>query len=411
MSRDHQRASEPTTMSKSLRSQYLVHASPQTKIKVSLLAKAMADALGGPAEFRTRFGFKLVTEMIRNKTFGLDPGTWTDDTSMALCLARSIAKGVTKKVGKRVGGFDQIDQLNAYGMWWQAGYLSATGDCFDIGATVRTALGVYIEALKEGEPEEGLAKIKEQLSGEMCAGNGSLMRVLPVGLAYWRCEEGKDESEEGENGIWREYARRSSETTHPNPMCVEACELWVGAIVRIMRGNARGTSMTKLDLLQYFATFPYTSEVLKASLALSMPSPNSVDAAEVEEHYSRHHPILKLIVDTAKLPPSETNPLNLPTKKELPSSGYVLDTLVAALYCFFSTQTFKEGAITAVNLGNDADTIGAVYGGLAGCWYGSETDGEHFWSEAVKEWGQVLVKRSLVEQIAQELVEFDESRV
>lgn len=174
----------------------------------------------------------------------------------------------------------------------------------------------------------------------MCAGNGSLMRVLPLGLAYWRCEENSDE---GENGIWREYVRRSSETTHPNnlKMCVEACEPWAGAIVKIMRTNARTGRMNKLDLLQHFATFPYTNETLRAALALPVTVlhiPTSEDLEEVENH---HNSTTRSSNSSLNGNQQKMNPLNLPTRKELPSSRYVLNNLVAVLY--WSNRTCESG--------------------------------------------------------------------
>ncbi|KAJ7599233.1 ADP-ribosylation/Crystallin J1 [Mycena floridula] len=358
-----------------LQAQSLVFAPAKTKIQLSMLSKALVDALGGPAEFKPRFRFPLITTMQHNKTFDLAAGTWTDDTSMALCLARSISKG-----------FDELDQLDAYSRWWQEGYLSATGNCFDIGNTIRRAVGIYAEQAFEGKPANGLVQVKQELKGEMCAGNGSLMRVLPVGLAYW-----KEPSEE-----WMEYSIRSSETTHPNDLCKEACLVWVGVIVKMMRANEKRVSMTKADVLQHFATFPYQHPKLKDALAS-----DSLD----------EHPILKLIHATSQSrATSKSNPLNLPDPRALPSSGYVLHTLVAALYCFLSTETFEEGAIAAVNLGNDADTVGAVYGGLAGCWYSSDEENDAFWSPRVKEWRDNLVRRDLVEQVAMELVEYQEKR-
>lgn len=378
-----------------LQNQLLIHASPKSKIKHSILSKALVDALGGPAEFQDRFTFELITEMQRNRSFGLGPGTWTDDTSMALCLARSIAKGVTKTGAG--GGFNELDQLNAYTLWSGKGYLSAAGYCFDIGTTTRIALRVYRSMLAaKKSPEEALKEIKRALDKENYSGNGSLMRVLPVGLAFWRAED----------QTWKDYARRSSETTHPYKMCVEACEVWTGAIVKIMRANANKEKLNKLEMFEYFATFPYTVDKLKAALICPVPP-----SADLESHYSEHHPILRLIHTVAGREPSQDNPLKLPTDTELPSSGYVLETLVAALYCFFSTETFEQGAIAAVNLGGDADTVGAIYGGLAGCWYSIEEENDEdrvFWTDRVKEWRNKLVKRNVVEAVAMELVKFDD---
>ncbi|KAK0204671.1 ADP-ribosylation/Crystallin J1 [Desarmillaria ectypa] len=340
-------------------------AAPEMKIRASILATALVDALGGPAEFHTRFSFDVVDSMLPNANFSLPPGVWTDDTSMALCLARSLAT-YRSNDATPAGGFDECHQLAAYTEWWKRGVLSATGKCFDIGNTVRRALTIYSSNLTK----EPLRHIQNQLSGEFSCGNGSLMRVIPIGLAYWY-----DETQA------RDYARRSSTTTHPNELCKEACEVWTGAICKIMASTtaSEGPDITKLELLSYFASFPYS------------------------------HPKLQYEFEAndSKLP------LYLPQPKTLPSSGYVVDTLIAALYCFFCTNTFEQGAIVAVNLGNDTDTVGAVYGGLAGCWYGTELSSasDTFWSTKVAKWYESLVRKDVISEVSEALVKFSKGLV
>jgi ADP-ribosylglycohydrolase len=399
-----------------LHTQYPIRAEASTKIRLSIIATAMVDALGGPAEFHGRYSFPLVTTMIPNKNFNLPPGVWTDDTSMTLCLARSLATCSPPSSATK-GGFDEKDQLDAYANWESKGILSATGSCFDIGNTIRHALHIYDDnPPDQNSAEQALRKIRETLSSENCAGNGSLMRILPVGLAYWREEEAA-----------KEYARRSSMTTHPTPMCQEACAVWTGAIARIMQEaglNGRG-NFTKLDVVEYFATFPYTNDKLRGALALpedelrtvleKLPGASSLTAAEAREAaYRSRHPIVRLIERVESGPPNKKLKFSktIPSDLALPSSGYVLHTFVAALYCFLATETFEEGAIMAVNLGNDADTVGAVYAGLAGCWYATESDQDGrgmFWTEKVHEWKENLIRRDLVEAVAEELVAFSAS--
>ncbi|KAG5633370.1 hypothetical protein DXG03_007495, partial [Asterophora parasitica] len=153
--------------------------------------------------------------------------------------------------------------------------------------------------------------------------------------------------------------------------------------------------------------------------ALALPSgipPLSAKKEEQETHYHTHHPILRLIAKVQAESVSKTArstksafSKTQPNDDDLPSSGYVLHTLVAALYCFLATENFEEGAIMAVNLGNDADTVGAVYAGLAGCWYaGVEGDDKHgmFWTKRVKQWQSELVERELVEEVAGELANY-----
>ncbi|KIY71930.1 ADP-ribosylglycohydrolase [Cylindrobasidium torrendii FP15055 ss-10] len=345
----------------SLSSQIITPATVDTKTRCAMLGTAMADALGGPAEFHKRFKYPHVESMGENRNFGikLPPGTWTDDTSMMLCLSRSMA---------RCEEFSEADQLAAYTRWLRDGELSAVGKCFDVGNTVRGAVQLYVGCKENGE--QALRLIKEQLGGERNSGNGSLMRLIGVPLVFWR-----DEAEA------RSKARRSSIATHPNVLCQEACEVWALVVARMMKAGTCGESMSKLDVLKIFAGFDYTTSQLKGLLACS--------AQDVETE----HPLLRLIARMDG---------QIPSVADLPSSGYVVHTLVAALYAFLSTPNFEAGAIFTANLGDDADTVAAVYGGLAGVWYGCE--GDPFWSERVQEWHSDLIRKDLLEHIIREVV-------
>ncbi|KAF9446603.1 ADP-ribosylglycohydrolase [Macrolepiota fuliginosa MF-IS2] len=333
--------------------------------------------------------------MIPNHNFGLPPGVWTDDTSMTLCLARSLARSAD--------GFSERDQLQAYLAWSQQGELSAIGQCFDIGGATSHALSMF-QAHQSQTTEEILRMIKTNMDGDMFGGNGSLMRVLPIGLAYWR-----DENQA------RAYAGRSSCTTHPNSLCVEACEVWTTAIVKIMQATAGKNELSKLDILGHFILYPYSSSKLRQALTIPtsvIPLPEGVNPTEKESYYWLHHPLLQRIAAVNKQDMSAATPgfsYPMPFAKDVPSTGYVLHSLVAALYCFISTQTFEEGALMAVNMGSDADTVGAIYGGLAGVWYAETERSNRFWSPKVLEWKDALVERGLVEQVADELVAFSES--
>ncbi|KAF5318868.1 hypothetical protein D9619_010942 [Psilocybe cf. subviscida] len=371
----------------SLHEQHATFARPETKIRLSLLGTALVDALGAPAEFHPRFTFEWVTDMIPNKNFGLSPGVWTDDTSMTLCLAESLSKC------KDDGGFSEVHQLDTYSRWKRQGHLSAVGRCFDIGNTIRMALSIFAQ----GKRDAALSNIRAKLGAESNAGNGSLMRVLPIGLVYWRNLERA-----------KEFARRSSSTTHPTQMCTEACEIWTGAISLIMQHTTSDMLLSKLALFEYFATYPYQNRKLKEALAMPSdigPPPDGPTARET--WYQTHHPLLRLIADTRKQAPKGKYPYALPSSKQLPSTGYVLHTFVAALFGFFATNTFEEGAIMVVNLGDDADTVGAIYAGLSACWYAGDDDGAEakalFWSDRVQRWEKNLVERVAVEHVAEGL--------
>src|SRR4051812_7413413 len=130
-----------------------------------LLGLACGDAVGTTVEFSPRGSFPPVTDMTGGGPFNLQPGEWTDDTSMALCLDESLAYR---------NGFDAVDQMNRYCNWRSVGYMSSNGHCFDIGMTVSRALDRYCES---GDPYAGDIDAKT-------AGNGALMRLAPVPMFY-----------------------------------------------------------------------------------------------------------------------------------------------------------------------------------------------------------------------------------
>ena len=141
-----------------------------TRFLGCLLGLATGDALGTTLEFCQPGTFEPIEDMVGGGPFNLPPGYWTDDTSMALCLAESLLE---------CDGFDPVDQIQRYTRWWREGYLSSTGRCFDIGNTVRRALMCFEET---GEPFPGPAD-------PWSAGNGSIMRLAPVPMFYFRDPE------------------------------------------------------------------------------------------------------------------------------------------------------------------------------------------------------------------------------
>ena len=395
-----------------LRGQHPTIAPIAAKIRLSILSTAVVDALGFANEFKRRFMGDFLSEMKPNQLFTSIPaGSWTDDTSLMLCLARSIST---------VGGSDGVDQMKRYEKWKNEGYLSSVGYCFDVGTQIGRAIDIFSSfAIEDGDRALAFHQIKGELGGEMRSGNGSLMRILPIGLVCWRnVDEGKA------------WARECSQTTHPNTMCVEACQLWTCLIMKILQevnksqhSSAEGTpTLSKLDLLEEISKFPFTDSKLREALTVpdGVAKPSPPDGEDLEGWFCQHHPLARLIVKTqtpmASTPTKDPSfPYTIPPVESLSSSGYVLSTIVAALYSFFATRTFEEGALMAVNLCDDADTVGAVYAGLAGCWYagekGSEKAKQLFWSKRVLQWEKDLKKKELVEQIAEELVNFESKKL
>jgi ADP-ribosyl-[dinitrogen reductase] hydrolase len=172
----------------------------RTRFRGCLLGLACGDAVGTTVEFTARGRFTPVADMIGGGVFDLPAGAWTDDTSMALCLASSLTE---------LGEFDAVDQMRRYWRWVDEGYLSSTGRCFDVGNTVYDALKRFQQT---GEPYSGSTDPRS-------AGNGCIMRLAPVPMFYYP-----------NHGLVLEHAALSSRTTHGATECVEACRL-LGAIL------------------------------------------------------------------------------------------------------------------------------------------------------------------------------------
>jgi ADP-ribosylglycohydrolase len=271
---------------------------PCDKYRGALLGLAVCDALGTTLEFKAPGTFTPIRGMIGGGPFGLEPGQWTDDTSMALCLAESLVETCR---------FDPLDQMERYVQWHLHGHLSSTGTCFDIGTTTAWALRRFQE---KHEPFCGPTNPRK-------AGNGSLMRLAPVPLFFAR---------DPVQAI--EKSGESSRTTHGAVVCVDACRYFGGLIAGAVNGA------TKEELL-------------------------SDHYSPVPGHWG-DHPLTPEIAEVAggsfkrKEPP------------DIRGTGFVVDCLEAALWAFHRGASFEDGALWAVNLGDDADTTGAVFGQIAG---------------------------------------------
>lgn len=194
----------------------------------ALLGLAAGDAVGTTVEFSPRGSFKPVTGMTGGGPFQLKPGEWTDDTSMALCLAESL---ITKNA------FNPADQMARYLNWWQWGYLSSTGTCFDIGMTVRTALDKFADT---GEPYSGDTSPRT-------AGNGSLMRLAPVVLFAYP---------DIDTAI--QLAADSSRTTHGAAEAVESCQLFAALLCSALAGARKENLLASIS---YSPTEPKLKEL------------------------------------------------------------------------------------------------------------------------------------------------------
>ena len=179
-----------------------------------LLGLAVGDAVGTALEFKPRGSFTPITDMVGGGPFRLKPGQWTDDTSMALCLASSLVEK---------GGFDAEDQMRRYVRWHEDGYWSSTGRCFDVGNATGAALARF---KRTGDPFAGS-------SDPHSAGNGSIMRLAPVPMFY---------AGDVEKAV--HYSAESSRTTHGAAECIDACRLFAAMLVWALRGAGKDDVLT-----------------------------------------------------------------------------------------------------------------------------------------------------------------------
>ncbi len=294
----------------------------------AILGLAVGDAMGVPLEFKDPGTFEPVKNMIGGGCFDLLPGMWTDDTSLALCLAESLSEK---------GEFDPVDQLKRYLKWYREGYLSSNGICFDIGNTTRRAIAHFAEM---GEPYPGP-------DDEYSAGNGSLMRLAPVPLFFIS------------NPLQAvEMSGKSSCTTHKHLLAVDSCRYYGGLI----HGALIGKSKEELLSPRYSAVENYWEEKPLAAL---------VDEVACGSYKEKEPPAIR-------------------------GRSYVVRSMEAALWAFHNSDNFEEGCLLAVNLGEDADTTGAIYGQLAGAYYGR--------NGIPQKWLDKLVMRDLIELIIEELM-------
>lgn len=294
-----------------------------------LLGLAVGDALGTSLEFQPPGSFTPITDMQGGGPFHLAPGEWTDDTSMALCLADSLV---------RCQRFDLLDQLERYHRWYRQGYLSHNQRCFDIGTTTSHALRQYEMQKRAGGVIDPYCGPTEAHT----AGNGSLMRLAPVAMFYAR-----------QPLLAARMGGESSRTTHGAQSAVDACRFY-GALLAVALGGADKPAILAFDP-------PWLADL---------------------------HPEIRQIVQGSyrhKNPP------------EIQGSGYVVRSLEAALWAFYHSQDYRHGCLLAANLGDDADTTAAIYGQLAGAYYGE--------AGIPPAWLEKLALRELIEEYATRLYE------
>lgn len=296
-----------------------------------LLGFAVGDALGVPVEFTSRESRKKapIKEMVGYGSHNVPKGTWSDDTSMTIACMDSIIEN---------NDINYDDMMNKFCEWVKEAKYTATDTLFDIGITTRKALYSYYSGQT--------SPIESGPTDERSNGNGSLMRMLPI--AIYLAEKKYDELTEVE------IINNISSLTHGHEISKLGCKIYSDYIKSLYNGKSKEEAykiIQKKDYSNYYS---------KSTI----------------EKYSR---ILK--EDISKL-----------KENEISSSGYIVSTLEASLWCTLNYKSYKDAVIGAVNLGDDTDTVGAVVGGINGIIYGKEL--------IPKEWLSDLKKKEYLEYLA-----------
>lgn len=299
-------------------------------VKAGIFGVCIGDALGVPVEFNKRETLKIfpVENMREFGSWNQPKGTWSDDSSLTLCLAEQLTKGYDlEKIGQ------------SFVKWNKFGHWTAHGKLFDIGGTTRHSIARLIK----GESAKFSGNIFEEDNG-----NGSLMRILPLSF-YLKDEENIEK-------IYQTVKEVSS-ITHGHFRSVFACFIYVIFAIELIKGKNKTEAYSQ------------TQKIV-------------LECAEFQGFNPKEIQLFERVLK---------NDISKYSENEISSSGYVLHTLEASIWCFLNSESYAEAVLKAVNLGEDTDTTGAITGGIAGIYYGFENIPE--------EWVSELVKRDDIEKL------------
>ncbi|SEQ83656.1 ADP-ribosylglycohydrolase [Lachnospiraceae bacterium NE2001] len=323
------------------------------KVEDALLGLAVGDALGVPVEFRSREELMEdpVTDMRGYGSHRVPAGTWSDDTSMTIATMDAILNSVNQdnrdnknndnqdnRDNKNSDILDYYEIMNRFVKWFNDSEYTATGFVFDIGMTCCDSIMNYfrcnIEPTKSGQVSIG------------SNGNGSLMRIMPI--AFYA-----DSKRLNDDDICRVTSDVSS-LTHGHSISRMGCYIYVQFLIRLIHGLPKDAAYNEVKKLRYSDYFD----------------------ADTIQTYGR-----VLLEDIGSLPIDE-----------IKSSGYVVDSLEAALWCILNNDSFQDTVLQAVNLGKDTDTVGAIAGAAAGIIYGKD--------KIPAEWLQTLARNEYLSELA-----------
>lgn len=312
-----------------------------------MMGLVVGDALGCPVQFLSRTEIKNrpegpVTGMEGYGTYNMPEGTWTDDSSMAL----ATLAGIIEKVEA-----NPDDIMTRFVKWELNGKYTPFGEAFDQGRTCTNAIYKYIDTSDVTNCGS---------TGEYANGNGALMRILPACLYYYKQQRNAGMTDEDAvKGI-----HVISGLTHNHLRSKMCCGTYYFCVRSILDAASEGSKQSLISLLQ-----------------------EGIDTAL--KYYGQDMSNLTEMAHLGRL-------FKLAEFKEVGedrilSTGYVIDTIEAAVWCLINTDSYKECVLKAVNLGDDTDTVAAIAGGLAGLYYG--------YDEIPAEWLDAIKNRDWIEEM------------
>ena len=311
----------------------------EEQVEALILGHAVGDALGVPVEFRSRAELQAdhVQGMRGFGTYNVPAGSWSDDTSMTLALLESLV---------RVGHLDLRDVMENFRKWMDEAAFTPTDTVFDMGRTCGLAITNF---------KRGFAPVECGGTGEADNGNGSLMRIAPL-VPYLYARYRKELPDEA-----LRIVHDVSAMTHAHPRSQMACGIYTLIAVKLLDSAA-------------------LEDAIKEGLS------------EAHERYGKIGRFRDELEMYRRL--WDVGSFRVLPIEDIRSSGYVVDTLEAVIYCLLTTGSYKECVLKAVNLGEDTDTVGAIAGGLAGLAYGRD--------EIPQKWKEALLKKEQILLLCQE---------
>lgn len=305
---------------------------PISQIRAAILGCAIGDAMGVPVEFKSRPSLKQdpVTGYRGYGSHNVPAGTWSDDTSMTLASLDSLARGL-----------DYDDMMRRFCDWYDNAAYTATDMVFDIGIATRQALMEY---------QRGVPALQCGGKGEYNNGNGSLMRISPAAV-YCKYKMPLASLDERMDVI-----HKTSMLTHAHPRSMMGCGIYSIIMMELLESRSKDAIYSGIEKTEaYYRSQPDFSDELP--------------------YYQRVFDLHRTTY----------------TEEDINSSGYVVSTLEAALWCTLTTENYSECILKAVNLGSDTDTVAAVAGAMAGELYGMEG--------IPSEWYDGLLRKEMIETL------------